>query len=237
MAGTALRFALAFGLHTRSQCSLADSTRNKVLAETWWSLYHLSSMTGIPSTLRSDESTTPFPSSLAGIRHPKQPVRTPTTSFSDTQVQIMAITQTILSKLYIERRVTRSWSQIHNIMASMISELDEWALEAIPPYNDNLKAIAEFEEHQLLLRKQYCRTKILITRPSLHRIERCAEAGTQNLTAFDHEAAEACIQTAQDTIGLLPKEINLTTLYEKGPWWAVMHNSESFPNVSSEFRN
>jgi hypothetical protein len=232
MAGAALRFALAFGLHTRSQCSLADPKRKQTVAETWWSLYHLegllSTITGIPSMLRSDDSTTPFPSNLAELRRPKDPVRTLNTSFSDTQVQMTAITQSILSQLYVERRVTRSWTQIHNLMATMVSELDEWALEAMPPDGEGPSA---HEDQQVLLRKQYCRTKLLITRPALYRIERCAEAGTQDFTAFDYEAAEACIQTAQDMTDLLPDEFNLKTLYEKGPWWAVMHNSEWCANA------
>ncbi|KAH3949739.1 hypothetical protein HBI24_125950 [Parastagonospora nodorum] len=226
--GTALRLALALGYHAHSQTSHTDPHRQSVVAQTWWSLHNLegllSSMTGRPSMVRSDEITTPLPSDVAerGSRHEDQ--RMPFMSYADAQVRIAVITQEVLSKLYTERRAARSWAQMHAIITSMMSELDEWAIEAVQPQEQEPRPLTEQDVQQIMLRKLYCRTKMFITRPSLRRIERCSEADTEEFDSFDREAAEACIKTAQEFTSLLPRDLNLKSVYEQGPWWVLMHN-------------
>jgi hypothetical protein len=221
---------MALGLHKNSQTSHADPHRQKVVAQTWWSLHNLegllSSMTGRPSMIRSDDITTPLPSDVSRHRDAHRSQHTQSMSYADAQVRIAIITQQILSKLYIERRAARSWAQMHALITSLMSDLDEWAVEALPQHESESCSISKHDSQQIMLRKLYCRTKILITRPSLRRIEECTEACTEDFSLFDREAAEVCIKTAQEVALLLPEEMHFKGVYENGPWWTLIHNSK-----------
>jgi len=179
--------------------------------------------------IRSDEITTPLPSDVAERRSRHEDQRMPFMSYADAQVRIAVITQEVLSKLYTERRAARSWAQMHAIITSMMSELDDWAAEAVQQQVQEPRPLTEYDFQQMMLGKLYCRTKMFITRPSLRRIERCSEADTEEFDSFDQEAAGACIKTAQEFASLLPRNLDLKSLYEQGPWWILVHNSECFP--------
>lgn len=179
--------------------------------------------------LRSDDITTPLPSDIEDDQTQQDPSIAPAIPYPDAQVRIAVITQEVHTLLYMKRRSPRSWAQTHAIITSMISELDDWALEAMPQQQlEGAQMLPNYDVQQTMLRKQYCRVKILITRPSLRRVELCHETGTDDATPFDQEIAETCIRTAQDVASLLPEKIDLKLVYEKGPWWTIMHNSELF---------
>jgi hypothetical protein len=148
-------------------------------------------------------------------------------SFADAQVKLATITQIVLARLYTERRTPCSWAQTHARISSMMSELDAWALETVPQHPPVMQVVSEIEKQQLLLKKQYCRIRILIAWPCLHRIEQCLVTSSEDFTLFDHETAELCIRTAQDVAILLPDEVDLKVVFEKGPWWTIVHNSKS----------
>lgn len=228
--GSAMRLALASGLHTRSHYSLIDPKQEQVILNTWWSLHNLesliSSMTGMLPMLHSEHVTTPSPSAVAIF---SQHNTTPTSSmaYSDAQIYLASISQEVLSNLYTERRTARPWSQIHSMMTSMQVELDNWALEAMPHPLEDSQSPSDHGAQYMMLKGQYYRVRILITRPSLRRIEQCTERCSENFTPSDQEFAETCIQTAQDVASLLPDEVNPRIIYEKGSWWTAVHRSES----------
>ncbi|KAF1911386.1 fungal-specific transcription factor domain-containing protein [Ampelomyces quisqualis] len=227
--GSAIRLAIASGLHTQSHYSLLEPKQGQLIVDTWWSLHNLenllSSMTGRSSMLHNEYVTTPLPSTAADYA---QQSTAPTSSmaYPDAQIYLANLSQEILSNLYTERRSARSWPQIHAIMTAMQTELDDWAVEAIP---DPLEGPQTHDAQHMMLKKQYCRVRILITRPSLRRIERCSETGSEEFTASDQDFAETCIQTAQDVAAPLPNDVDARLLYEKGPWWTVVHNSKVSP--------
>jgi hypothetical protein len=226
--GTTMRLALAAGLHTQSQSLTADPTRKQALVQTWWSLQNLeillSSLIGRPSMIRKDQVTTPLPSDMIDHEARRGPNQTPSLPYLEGQVSLTLITQEVLSKLYTERRAIRLWPQIHAIMSSLLAKLDEWALEVQSQVYEAIPANQIHDVESAMLRKQYCRVKILITRPSLRRIERCSETGSEDFTVFDQEVAEECIRTANEAVSLLPDEVDLKALYERGPWWTATHN-------------
>jgi hypothetical protein len=232
--GIALRAAVTSGLHTQSKYSSSDPNLNQATLKTWWSLYNLESllgsMVGRPCMLQGEEVTTPLLSEVTNPQHQKEPIQPRVMAYSDAQVRLAMIAQKTLRKLYTERRTARSWSQIHTVITSLMQELDDWASEVMPQYNETPHAALNYDMKQMMLRNQYCRMKILITRPALRRIERCSDAGTEDFTAFDQEAAEACIQTAQDMSALLPENLEVKILYEKSPWWTIIHNS-TYPHT------
>lgn len=229
LVGTALRLALASGFHVYSQSLHTNPHRQQVVVQTWWSLHNLecllSTIIGRPSMIQDYQVTTPLPSDVARNWVSHESHYTMRMHYPDAQVRIAMITQEVLSKLYTKRRAARSWAQMHAIITSMMSELDEWATEAVQQEDEELQSTSKHELRRSMLRKQYYRTKILITRPSLHRIERCTEAGTEDFDLFDQEAAEACITTAHEVASLLPKDMNPKAIYENGPWWTLTHNS------------
>jgi hypothetical protein len=188
-------------------------------------------MLGRPCMLRSEDITTPLPSEVTEPQHPKEPARSGRMTYADSQVRLAMLAQKILWKLYTERRIARSWTQIHAVMTSLMLELEEWASEAMSSYNEASHATLNYDAQYTILKFQYDRLKILISRPALRRIERCCDTNIEDFVAFDQEYAEACIQTAQDVATLLPETLDAKMLYDKGPWWSIVHNSK-FPTIA-----
>jgi hypothetical protein len=239
MVGTALRFAIALDLHTHNPDPSHDVEDEQNLNQTWWSLHNLDSLlcslTGRPCMLRPEEVLTPLPREVVKGKGQQNSENTPSMAFPDAQVRLAIITQKTMSQLYTQRRTARPWAQTQATITSLTSELDEWALEAMLIHVQDLRSNPTLEKQHILLKKQYCRLKILITRPSVQLVERCYQAGTEDIAAFDLQAAEMCLRTAQDVTAILPDEVDLEVLYEKGPWWTIVHNSKSkrFPSQCS----
>jgi hypothetical protein len=230
--------AISAGLHIQSGYSNVGLSRRKSLVETWWSISTLeallSSMIGRPSWVRGDQCTAPLPSEILDRPSRHDFSQTPSLLYQEAQIRIATITQEALSKLYNENRNPRLWPQIHAVITSTTVELDRWAVDVQSRIPEAAHDKAMHKVQLIMLRKQYYRTKILITRPSLQRIERCSEIGSEDFSAFDQEVAEACIHAAQGVVSLLPENINLNVLYENGPWWTTTHNSKHyFYNFSS----
>jgi hypothetical protein len=229
--GSAVRLALACGLHTRLHYSMIEPKQEQIMADTWWGLYNLesllSSMTGRLSMLHNEHVTTPLPSAVAEQSRDKTALAI-LPAYSDAQIHLANISQEALFNLYTERRTPRSWPQIHAIMTSMQSDLDNWAQEAIPDPPQGLQASSVPDAQYMMLKKQCYRVRIMITRPSLRRIERCSETAAEDFTLTDQDFANTCIQTAQDLASLLPDDAIPHVIYENGPWWTIVHNSTSF---------
>jgi hypothetical protein len=194
-------------------------------------------MVGRPCMLRSEDVTTPLPSEVLEPHLQKQAANPWTMTYPDAQVRLAMIAQKTLWKLYTERRTARSWAQIHAVMTSLMLELEDWASEAMPQHSETPHTAPNSEAQHMILKNQHCRLKILITRPALRRIERCPDPNTEDFTALDQEAAEACIQTAQEMASLFPDTLDAKMLYEKGPWWIVIHNSEFQMQQKTEQRD
>jgi len=176
--------------------------------------------------LRSDNITTSLPGEVNRALQQQSSIVGTITAFSDAQVRLSVTLQEILLQLYTKQRLPRTWAQTHRVIMSMMAELDDWSVEATSQLSEENHMIPNHQLHRTMLRKQYCRTKILITRPALYHVERCFATGIDELTPFDREVAEACIQTAQEVASLLPDEVDLKLVYENGPWWTMTHNSK-----------
>ncbi|KAF1935361.1 hypothetical protein EJ02DRAFT_131635 [Clathrospora elynae] len=229
MVGTALRSAFSLGLHVHDPDVSIPPAIKQSMARTWWSLHALesllSSITGRPSIISNEDITTPLPSIAFGgqsqsiLENRIDPV------FMNADTNLNLLTQQVISKLYTQRRSTPSWVQIQKTIISLVADLDQWAVESIPHFHvENWNWDYAQQRNCLLLKLQYYRLKTLTTRPSLRRIERCFEAGTDDYTAVDQSVAEACIQAAQGVASLLAFESDVKALYEKGPWWSIVHN-------------
>jgi hypothetical protein len=232
MVGIAMRAAFSLGLHVQGSNpdQLVPPTQRQNMIRTWWSLHSLesllSSITGRPSVIPNEDITTPSPS--VGCDEETEGIagKMIASDFADVDSNLNLLTQQIISDLYTQRRSTPSWDYIQRVIISLVSDLDKWAIDSIPQsHGSNRKVSFEQQRETTLLRFQHYRLKILITRPSLRRIERCYETGSDGYSARDQSVAETCIQTAQDVASLVAGTNTVKTLYEQGPWWSIVHNS------------
>ena len=174
----------------------------------WWSLHSLesllSSIAGRPSSIPNEDITTLLPGAFASDRTQRAGIVS--FDFLNADTNLNLLTQQIISKLYTQRKSTPSWGYLQQTTVSLVADLDKWAVN------------------------QYCRLKILITCPSLRRIERCFEVGVDGFDSLDESVAETCVGAAQDVASLLASEPQIKSLYEKGPWWTIVHNSTLIPS-------
>lgn len=173
--------------------------------------------------LRNEAISTLFPSELLAEQAEVDSDEAPTMGFQDAQVRLAISSQQILARLYTDQREIPSWASTHQTMIDLMTRLDTWAAEAMPR-RLRQETHPGLDRLQLLLRKHYFGLKILITRPSLQRIEQCYDKKPEKIPVFDRTSAEICISSSQEVVALLPHEIDLSRLYERGPWWTIVHN-------------
>ncbi|EUC28529.1 hypothetical protein COCCADRAFT_40961 [Bipolaris zeicola 26-R-13] len=228
----AMQSALSLGLHVQQEDYSMSAARQQSRVDTWWSLHALESLlgsiTGRPSTLPGDEITTPsskaFFDAISGTYGQGAP-RTTNMAFLDADSNLHIITQQVISSLYTQRKLVPPWSHIQRKMVALVGDLDKWVVDCVPHFHSENWAMDYAQQrNNSLLKLQYYRVKILMTRPSLRRIERSTESGSGEFTSLDQSMAEACIQAAIDVVALLGTVPDIATLYEKGPWWTIVHN-------------
>ncbi|KAI4614279.1 uncharacterized protein J4E87_009499 [Alternaria ethzedia] len=223
----AMRSAFSLGLHVQQDDQSVSAARRQSMVCTWWSLHALESMlssiTGRPSIIPNEDITTPLPSAVNSDQTQSVPVSN--LDFLDADIHLNLLTQQIISNLYTQRRSAPSWDYVQQMTISLCEHLDKWAFEYIPQVHSEERNSARMQQRDVfLLKLQYYRLKVLTTRPSLRRIERCFQAGTDDFNSLDQSVAESCIQAARDVASLLANEPNVRSLYEKGPWWTIVHN-------------
>jgi hypothetical protein len=232
MVGMAMRSAFSLGLHVQNDDQPVSIARRRSMVCTWWSLHALESMlssiTGRPSIVRNEDITTPLPSAVHSDQ--TQSAGVVMFDFLDADIQLNLLTQQIISNLYTQRRSAPSWDFIQQMTVSLVGDLDKWAVDYIPQiYSEKWNSVHVQQREVFLLKLQYYRLKILTTRPSLRRIERCFQAGTDDFNSLNQSIAETCVQAARDVASLLACEPSVKSVYEKGPWWTIVHNSMLTP--------
>ncbi|KAI4710666.1 hypothetical protein J4E89_004254 [Alternaria sp. Ai002NY15] len=230
----AMRSAFSLGLHVQQDDQSVSAARRQSMVCTWWSLHALESMlssiTGRPSIIPNEDITTPLPSAVNSDQTQSVPVLS--LDFLDADIHLNLLTQQIISNLYTQRRSAPSWDYLQQMTISLCEHLDKWAFEYIPQVHSEEWNSARMPQRDVfLLKLQYYRLKVLTTRPSLRRIERCFQAGTDDFNSLDQSVAESCVQAARDVASLLANEPNVRSLYEKGPWWTIVHNSMLTPQI------
>jgi hypothetical protein len=232
MVGIAMRSAFSLGLHVQHDDQSVSTAQRQSMICTWWSLHSLesllSSITGRPSIIPNEDITTPLPGAFASDQTQRAGVVN--FDFLNADTNLNLLTQQIISHLYTQRKSTPSWDYLQQTTAALVGDLDKWAVDHISEFRSQESNSAHMQQRDVfLLKLQYYRLKILCTRPSLRRIERCFEAGTDDFNSLDESVAEACVRAAHDVASLLASEPQLKSLYEKGPWWTIVHNSTSIP--------
>jgi len=167
----------------------------------------------------------------AGIRHDTSQAASATgkpsnaSSFLKTNVQIGLITQDAMAELYSGKVATKSWKQAQQAMTGLCEQLEAW-LASLPAglnFSQPGSGIS-LQRERLILKMQYIGTKILITRPSLCRLDRRIVNQSKASDNFNKQTAQICVGAAVAMADLLPEEVDATYLYKIGPWWSIVHN-------------
>ncbi|USP81639.1 uncharacterized protein yc1106_08913 [Curvularia clavata] len=232
MASGAMQSAFSLGLHVQQEDPSISEARQQSRINTWWSLHALesllSSITGRPGTLPGEEITTPLSKAFfntTASAHSQTTTKSSNMAFLDANSNLYLLTQQAMASLYTQRKLAPSWSRVQETMVALVGDLDKWAVDYVPQFHsENWTMDYEQQRYNSLLKLQYYRVKILTTRPSLRRIERCTESGSGDFTHLDQSMAEACIRAASDVVAILGTAPDIATFYEKGPWWTIVHN-------------
>lgn len=146
-------------------------------------------------------------------------------SFLNAYVELDLILHKTLSNLYSARPVIQSWKRVQKEISSLTAELNEWALQALLYGSFSAASIAEpgLGREQSVLHFYYLSVKICITRPCLCRRDLRPKDQSEESAEFDRRTAEACVQAALDLALFLPEPFSPRWIYEKGPWWSIVH--------------
>ena len=141
-------------------------------------------------------------------------------------VRIGKITQKAVIDLYSPPIIQKSWETVQGDIAELMEDLELWA-SSLPVglnfFHHTLDQV--YRRERTILEIYYYDTKILITRPCLHHIDRDIERQTQDSHDFNQKTAATCVASAKSITNVLPDNIfgDRMLLYQ-GPWWAIVHN-------------
>lgn len=154
------------------------------------------------STLRSNPILPALSSAQSQVRKSFNSVETVKNpdSFVNAYVGLDLIQHKILSNLYSARPAIHSWKDMQKEISSLTTELNEWALQALPHGSFGGASIAEpsLGREQSVLHFCYLSAKICITRPCLCRLDRRPKGQSEDSAEFDWRTAKACVQAALD---------------------------------------
>jgi hypothetical protein len=171
------------------------------------------------NTTHSDES------SSSETVNRSEPVPITPTSFLQARIKITIIMQRTLSKLYRPRISTKPWEQTHKEITTLTSELDEWVTAVLPGGFGLVDCFPEqgVQYERMLLSFHYYSARLLISRPSLCRLERRIQGQSHASALFNQKTAEACVQAAQAVTRLFPDQPNWMFICHQSPWWCIVH--------------
>ena len=168
----------------------------------------------------------------------------PIFNYFSEHASITNITVEALDSLYCPETMKLSWFEVQQKIADLGKSLANWR-EGLPTTLDfgqcrngqNMTRQVIFSSYlcstyiepyinplcqKIALAFQYYHTRIIMYRPCLCRLSRQPNTESAQSKLFDHSAALACIESARETIRLLPYIPNPTWL-RISPWWCLFH--------------
>ncbi|KAF2187211.1 hypothetical protein K469DRAFT_738344 [Zopfia rhizophila CBS 207.26] len=181
----------------------------------------------VASIHQSPSEASSATSSRIGFSVPSHPGSEPSNagSYLKGRVQVSMITQKAMVDLYSARVGIRSWKHVQQTIAGLYEQLKAWSVSLPSGLNfTQPNADTSFQRERLILEMYYTRTKILITRPCLCRLDSRIANQTKSLDDFNKQTARICVGAAKAMTDLLPDHVNTVYLYRTGPWWSLVHN-------------
>lgn len=178
--------------------------------------------------------STPSPTQPASFR--MDPPRKPAQAFADDDansgshfravVQIGTISQSILSSLYSAGTRLRSIEDMQHDIVQLGQRLDQWVTALPRAFNFQMHPIgtdpSPYIRERMILQYLFSSARILLTRPCLGSL---GQLKNENVSeTFVRRMANMCLDAAKVTTDSVPDQPNLLFIYEKGPWWCIVHN-------------
>jgi hypothetical protein len=119
-----------------------------------------------------------------------------------------------------------SSGQMQTIAASLMTTLNDWAIRALPQYfrDGNPNSDEGLDRDQRVLFLRYYRARILITRPSLQRLNAHTKDRSGESPETIRRMAAECVCAALNMTAMLPDLPIPRWIYETGPWWSIVHS-------------
>ncbi|CEL04455.1 hypothetical protein ASPCAL05585 [Aspergillus calidoustus] len=184
-----------------------------------------SSAQSAESTLLSDSSRhqSPGPSKQSDkVASAAAKILTPNSSLHFLYfVELGLIMQRAIDALYAPGAGRKSWRSIEMIISALNGRADSW-LSKLPAELHFTQGAPACEKERLSLAFSFYSTKILITQPCLSRLLRQASGGSQ-VETFCTTTAALCGDLATQMLELLPSTPDLSWVYQRSPWWSLVH--------------
>lgn len=141
-------------------------------------------------------------------------------------VEINALAQQAVSRLYSPEVRHLKWSNIQRRILELDGKLVEWAsnLPQTMTFQGSSPADAarRKEPLQQALGMLFYSTRTIINRPCLCRLDRLIARQSDISLETNRDMANTCVRSAQAMLALIPDEPELDTVYASPLWW-VMH--------------
>lgn len=140
-------------------------------------------------------------------------------------VELSLIIKESVDALYAPRAAQKSWREIEASIFSLDSKTDAWFARLPSRFRfTEPQETRDFERQRSSLAFRYYSAKIIITQPCLRRQTR-PSLGTppSSNASFVDTMATQCVNTAIQTLNLLPERPILSWLYRISPWWCILH--------------
>ncbi|KAK9330252.1 fungal-specific transcription factor domain-containing protein [Lipomyces starkeyi] len=250
MLGLAIRHGQGIGLHLLVNRAGMTDVQKEVRVRLWNAMYvferMVSSMTGRPSMISDQLTSTPLPSTNAEtdnwefIPQIMQRPLTKTTILSGQyfvyETQLSKILGQVMDRLYAPGVTKVSWSAVQQIVEELNQALDNW--------RDSLSDVFSIDFHNLdiagagddltllrmrtILAIQYYDVMRMVNRPCLCHSDIPNESPRSK--EFSRNCAVRCIQAGHRSLSLFPDLIPSPTLPQLTrdlnqvlPWWSVAH--------------
>jgi hypothetical protein len=135
---------------------------------------------------------------------------------------VNTIVQDVMTSLYSATSTNRSWKEKQETIAGLCEELEIWSAN-LPPWLNALQPSVNggFTRERLIIRMNYIRVKIMITRPCLSILASRTPKQTKITSEFNDAMARKCVDAAKTLVDILPDQPNATYLYHICPWWSI----------------
>ncbi|MCJ1464608.1 hypothetical protein MMC07_003221 [Pseudocyphellaria aurata] len=237
----AIRCAQALGMHLQNTTPSLSDAAKEFRAHIWHAIVSLERvmtvMTSRPSMIHDRDCSVSL-SSLTSQdqaltdRTPESTSRgfgrrapSPLTSYFRHYVEINALAQLVVSRLYNPDARHLKWSQIQQRILELDEKLVEWACNLPKTFNVQgpfpSNAARSKEPLQKSLGMLFYSTRTIIHRPSLCRLDRLIARQSDTSLTANRDMANKCVHSAQAMLAILPDEPELDTIYAGQLWWMI----------------
>lgn len=147
------------------------------------------------------------------------------TTYFRYYVEINALAQLVVTRLYNPEVRHLKWSEIQRRILELDEKLVEWASNL--PMNINVQdlpprdAAGKREPLQQALGILFYVTRTIINRPCLCRLDRLIARQSDMSLDVNRDMANKCVHSAQAMLAFLPDEPELDIIYASPLWWAM----------------